>query len=110
VGERADHDAVHVAREHAGRVLDGLAPADLDVAGREEQRVPAELERPHLERDAGAGAALGEDHAQRLAGERAVGIRAPLHQGGQVEQGADLSFREIRDGQKVTFRHAKAGK
>jgi hypothetical protein len=68
--EGADHDAVHVAREDAGGIADRLAPAELDVARREEERVPAELVGADLEGDAGAGGALGEDHRQRLAGER----------------------------------------
>ena len=51
VGEGADHDAVHVARQHARRVGDRLAAAELDVARREEERVPAELKGADLERD-----------------------------------------------------------
>ena len=63
----ADHDAVEIAGQHPGGVADRLAPAQLDVARGEEERVPAELERADLEGDPGAGGALGEDHPQRLA-------------------------------------------
>jgi hypothetical protein len=54
MGEGADHDAVDIAREHAGGVGDRLAAAELNVARREKQRVAAELPHPDLERDAGA--------------------------------------------------------
>ena len=47
--EGADHDAVEVAREHAGGVLDDLSPADLQVAGGEEEGCAAEVEHAHLE-------------------------------------------------------------
>ena len=43
VVEGADHDAVEVAGEHPRGVADRLAAAELDVARREEERVPAEL-------------------------------------------------------------------
>ena len=99
----ADHDAVEVAREHARGVADRLAPAELDVAGGEEERVSAELEGADLEGDAGAGAALGEDHPQRLAGERLVGVVAPLHAGGEIEDGEQLGAGEVGDGEEVTW-------
>src|SRR2546430_11630565 len=37
VVERADHDAIDVARQHARRVRDRLAAPDLDIAGREKR-------------------------------------------------------------------------
>ena len=39
----ADHDGIDVARDHLGRVRDGLAAADLQVGLVEGQRLPAEL-------------------------------------------------------------------
>src|SRR5204863_8956715 len=65
----ADHDAVHVARQHPGRVRDRLAAADLDVLAGEEEGSAAELVGADLKGDPGAGGRLGEDHRQRLAGE-----------------------------------------
>src|SRR5690606_39158749 len=70
VVEGADHDPVDVTREDARGVLDRLPASELDVAGRQEERVPAELEGPDLERDSRPGRALLEDHRQRLARKR----------------------------------------
>ena len=55
VVEGADHDAVDVAREHARGVADRLAAAELDVARRQEEGVPAELRgtRPRTRRGSG---------------------------------------------------------
>src|SRR5256714_6358127 len=58
--EGADHDAVHVARQDARSVRDGLPAPQLDVLGRQEQRVAPQLGGPHLEGDPGAGAGIGE--------------------------------------------------
>ena len=44
--EGADHDAVDVARQHARRVADRLAAAELDVAGGEEERLPPSCRTP----------------------------------------------------------------
>ena len=72
----ADHDRVGVAREHARGVADGLAAAELQVAGVQHHAVAAELAHGDLERDAGPGRGLFEDHHQRLAGERPVRLLA----------------------------------
>ena len=68
----------------------------------EEERVAAELVGADLEGDAGAGGALGEDHPQRLAGERLVAVLPALHAGGEVEQGDELGAREIGDREEVS--------
>src|SRR5690606_9144398 len=99
----ADHDAVDVAGEDTGRVPDGLAAAELDVAGREEQGVAAELERPDLEGHAGARGALLEDHRERLAGERLAAILAELDAPGQVEQVVQLVGGEVRDLEEIAL-------
>ena len=49
LGEGADHDAVDVAAHHVGGVPDGLADAQLDVGGVEEDGLGAELLDAHLE-------------------------------------------------------------
>src|SRR6185437_16715334 len=72
------------------RVRDRLSPPYLDVARREEQRLPAELVRAHLERHAGPGARFREDHRQGLPGERRFPVAAGLHSAGEVEQPQDL--------------------
>src|SRR5690606_35089351 len=85
---------------------DRLAAAELDVPGREKEGVPAELEGADLEGDAGAGGALGEDHAERSAGERLFLIISPLHPGGEVENGMELVAGEVGDGEEVALGHA----
>src|SRR3954469_2917865 len=61
----------------------------------------AELEGANLERDPGSGRALGEDHRQRLAGERLLPVVAALHPGGQIENGEELGFGEVRDREEM---------
>ena len=100
--EGPDHDAVEVTGEDPGGVADGLAAAELDVTGAEEERVPSELEGADLEGDAGAGGALGEDHAQGLAGERLVAVVLALHSGREVEEGEELGRGEVGDREEVS--------
>ncbi len=88
--KRPDHDAIHHAGEYPGGVGDRFSPTELDVPRRQEQRVPAELIGPHLERHAGASAALREDHAQRLSRERSVEVHARFQVRRQREQLEDL--------------------
>ena len=60
----ADEDAVDIARQHARRVLHRLAAADLQIAGAQEERLPAQLIHPHLEGHARARRGFLEDHRQ----------------------------------------------
>ena len=60
----ADEDAVDVARQHARRVLHRLAATDLQIAGAQEKRLPAQLIHPHLEGNARARRGFLEDHRQ----------------------------------------------
>ena len=101
VGERADHDPVHVAREHARGVGDRLAAAELDVARREEERVSAELPGAHLERDARARRRLHEDHRQRFPGERLLHVAPVRIVLGEIEEAVQLLGREVGDGEEV---------
>ena len=52
VRERARHDAVDVAPEDFGGVVNRLAASDLDVARRQKERLSAKLIHPGLERHA----------------------------------------------------------
>jgi len=105
VVEGADHDTVDVARQHAGGVRDRLTPAQLDVAGREKQRLAAQLVGTHLERHPRASARLGEDHGERLPRERRLAVRPLLHALRQVEKALNLVPGEVGDREKVPFGH-----
>ena len=105
VGEGPDHQPVDEAGEDAGHVLERLAAAELDVAGREEDGVSAKLAGADLEGDAGAGGALGEDQADVLVGERPVPVFPALHRMRGVEQRPQLGARDVGKGEEVTGRH-----
>ena len=75
VVERADHDGVDIARQHARGVGDGLAAAELHLLAGQHDRFAAELAHGDIERHARARRRLVEDHRERLAGER-LGRRA----------------------------------
>ena len=101
----ADHDAVDVARQHAGGIGDRLPAADLDVLAGEEERPAAQLVGADLEGDAGAGGRLGEDHRQRLASQGGLPIGAGFHPLGEVEELLDLFAAEIGDLEEIALRH-----
>ena len=101
MAERADHDAVEVARQHARRILDRLAAAELQIAVREEQRLPAELVHARFKRNTRARRGLLENHAERLALEDVV-LHARLLHGlellGEREDLVELVERQVVDG------------
>ena len=106
VRERAGHDAVHVAREDAGRVRDRLAAPELDVARRQELCGPPELRHARLERDAGPRGRLLEDHREDLPGERRPELRrARFHPGGEGEEGRDVGGGQVVDRDEVLLEH-----
>ena len=70
--EGADHDAVAVAGQDPGGVLDGLAPADLALLAGQEQSVSAQLVHSSLKGDPGPGGVLLKNHGQSLAPEIVV--------------------------------------
>ena len=72
MAERADHDAVEVAREHARRVTDGFASPELEVTVREEKRLSAELVHARLKGDSRSRRGFLKNHAERLALENLV--------------------------------------
>src|SRR5438105_2964203 len=100
-----DHDAVDVAGQDPRRVGDRLAPPELDVARRKEEGVSAQLIGADLKGDARAGARLGEDHGQGLAGERRLPISPGLHAAGEVEQTPYFIAAQVGDGEKVALGH-----
>ena len=59
--------------EHPGGVLYRLAAADLQIAGGEEQRLPAQLVHADLKGNPGTGGGFLKDHAQSLALQMVVG-------------------------------------
>ena len=65
--EGPDHDAVDHARKDVGGIVDGLAPADLDVVVGKEEGHAAELVHADLEGYPCPRGGLREDHAQGLA-------------------------------------------
>ena len=70
----AQDNRIGHAAEHTRGVGDALAAAQLHGARLHHQRTSAELAHGHIERHPGAGRTLLEDHRQRAAGERRVGI------------------------------------
>ena len=67
--ERPDRDRLHVAREHAGRVGDRLAAAELELVGPQRERQRAEPVRSRLEGHACPCRRLLEEARERLARE-----------------------------------------
>ena len=99
--EGTDHHAVEIAREDASRILDRLAALDLQVAVREEERLPAELKHARLKGNARPRRGFFKDHAERLARENAVLYARLLHRlefFGKSENRLDLLNGKIMDG------------
>ena len=66
----ADHDDVHITRQHARRIGNGFAAAKLCGVLIQDQHVAAELAHANLERYTGAGGRFLEDHGKRFASQR----------------------------------------
>ena len=86
MGEGAYQKGVGVAAQDAGGVRHALAPAQLGLAVRDHDGVPAQLGHRRLGADARAGRALAEDHGQRPAFQRAPRLRGVRLQAGRVVQ------------------------
>jgi len=103
VGVEPGHDHLVHPGQHARDVLGRLARADAHF-GAEAERMAAEPEEARLERDARAGAGLGEYHGEGLVRKRLV--RARLHGLdllGQLEHLAHLSAAQVVDVQEVAL-------
>ena len=104
LGEGADHQAVEVAREHGGGVPERLAPAELEVGGRQVEPGPSELVDADLERDTRSSRGLLEDHPERAAGEEVV-LLAPglalLEVVGEVERRQELLAAPVGDASEM---------
>ncbi len=100
-------NGIHVAAEHAGRVLHRLPSPQLQVLRIQEQRRAAELGHPDLEGDAGSRGGLLEDHGQGLAQEGFAGAcpSAALLQSPRLIQQRLQVGPDIQDGEEVAFAH-----
>ena len=99
LGKGADHDAVQVPGQHPGSVLNGLAPANLQILGAEEEGGSPQLIHPHLKGHPGAGGGLGKDHPQALSPQDGVGNLVGLfvfQPVGQIQQGDDFFPRQVQ--------------
>ena len=98
--EGADHESREEPGEDDRRVPVRLAPGQLELSRRQEQRHSAQLGDPDLERHARAGRGLVEDQPDRPAGQdaelptsRALGLELV----GEIEQGRELVLRPAGD-------------
>lgn len=97
----ADHDGVDIARQHLGRVGDGLGAAELHLRAGQHDGLAAELAHADVERHARARRRLVEDHRQHLALQRAralAGLEAGLARRRVVEDRPEIGF---GDGGKI---------
>ena len=107
----AGDDAVDIAAQHLRGVGQTLAPLDLQVVHAEEDGLAAELRHTRFERDAGAGAGVLEDHAERLASQVAVRLARLaqlLQPDGGFEHLDDLVAGQIRVGEDAAPLQARA--
>ena len=106
VGVGAGHDEVDPAIQVARDVVDRLALAEPDVAGRQVHGVAAELRHADLESHARAQARLLEDHRQALAGEQRrplATLELPLQSGGQMQDFLELGTAQLAQVQEVSL-------
>ncbi len=108
MGVGTDHHHIEHARQHDGAVADRLATAQLGVARGQEDGLAAELDHAGLERHAGTGGGLLEDHAQHAVFQR-LEQHASLAQVLQLDAAADHPEQfvggEVQQGEKVPSAH-----
>src|SRR5215217_2750291 len=108
LGEGAQHDGVHVAGQDGRGVLQGLAPAELELGPGQGQGVAAELVHGDLEGDPGPGGGLLEDEGDRAAAQGVAGAPVGLVAVGPVQQGDQLAGVDVVDRQEVSFAHGRS--
>src|SRR5215211_5428748 len=108
LGEGAQHDGVDIARQDGRGVLEGLAPAELELGPGQGQRVAAELVDGDLEGDPGAGRGLLEDEGDAAAAQGVAGPPVGLVPVGPVQQGGQLVGFDVVDRQEVSFAHGRS--
>ncbi len=85
--EGAEYGAMDHPAQDARGVLDWFAAAKLDLAGREEDYLAAQLADAHLEGDPGARGGFGEQHGPGLTGQGQLDMVPAflfeVHRGGQ---------------------------
>ena len=64
--EGADHDQVHIARQHAGGIGDGFAVAQLHIGTRQHHRLPPHLPHAHIKADARPGRGFFKDQRDHV--------------------------------------------
>src|SRR5579872_2627922 len=109
--EGANHYDVDGAREVARDILHRFALADSDVAGREIDRVAAELRHAGFERDACTQRRLLENHRERLAAQMRMfeaDLQFGLQPRGEREQTVEFIVAEGSEIEEVAFHDASA--
>ena len=96
--EGADHQAVDISRQRAGRILHRFAAEHLQVPGGEEQCMPAQLVHARFKGHAGTGADFLKNHAQGFPLQARVGnvvLHLVFQLVGRIEDVVDLLFCQI---------------
>ena len=101
LAEGTHDEAVRVAGQHAGGVLERFAAAELRVAGRNEDRVAAELAHAHFEGHAGPRGSLFENQQQGLPRQEIGPDLVVLHLLGPKKNLPGLIPGDIQNGQKM---------
>ena len=96
--ERADHDHVDIARQHAGRVGNGFAMAQLHIGPRQHHRLPAHLAHTDVKADAGPGRWLFKNQRDHVVCQRLLCIRGAF---GQASAGVFHAARIVDDGAQI---------
>src|SRR5262249_40638643 len=102
---RPYHDDVDVARQHARRIANGFAAAELHLIRSQHDHIAAELAHRDFKRHARAGRRPLENHRQRLAGERPLVAGAlGLYGARQIDHPAYFLSRYVDQIEEMTNR------